>query len=159
MARSVGNSDPGTLGLSPCWACAFGETDDVADEQFHGLFLTEKGGFGFINQGHIARFNKGVAFLGTQESALEAINVTLHAAGFDTEGRAVFIVSDEFRSKFGVPEAQVRQELNKLREFGVLVLSLRDALDGPDALEVIWTAPMEQEDANNIRALEHRRPA
>lgn len=158
MARSVGNSDPGTLGLSSCWACAFGDAADVADDQFHGLFLTEKGGFGFLNQRHIARFNKGVAFIGTQDTALEGINISLLGAGFDGEGRVVFIVTDDFRAKFGVPEPQVRKELDKLREYGALILSSREVLEGPLALEVVWTAPIEQTDAEHIQAAEWRRP-
>jgi hypothetical protein len=111
MAQRFGQSKEGKLGPSACWAIALDEVEDVASAAFKGIFLTEKGGFGFLNQGHVARFNKEVAFIGTLESALEGIDVRLVGVGLDLEQRIVFIVSEGYRAKFGVPEPAIRKEL------------------------------------------------
>jgi hypothetical protein len=158
FAQRFGNSSPGRLGLSECWSVALSEINDPEDPAFKGFFLTQKGGFGFLNQGHIVRFNKGVAFLGTQESALEGIDVVLIGVGIDVLERAVFIVQEPYRNRFGVPPPAVAKELTALRECGILVLGANEVLEVPDAIEVVWTVPKEQASADDIRAEEHVRP-
>jgi hypothetical protein len=157
LAQRFGNSSPGKLGLSSCWSVALGETSDPEDPAFKGFFLTQKGGFGFLNQAHIVRFNKGVAFLGTQETALEGIDVVLVAVGIDAQDRAVFIVKEPYRTKFGVPPPAVEKELSSLRDCGILVLGISEALESPDVIEVLWTVPQEQTSAEDIKAEEHVR--
>lgn len=158
MARLFGNSFETRLGLSNCWASAMGETRDPSHPEFKGVFLTEKGGLGYLNCGHIVRFNKGVAFLGTQENALEGIGITLLAIGLDSDERVVFIVNDNFRSKFGVPAQKVAEELARLQQFGSLIMSVDEVLAIDDPIEVLWTAPAQQSDPANPQAIEHHRP-
>ncbi len=159
MAERLGNSRQGQLGISACWAIALGETEDLEDAAFKGVFLTEKGGLGFLNRGHITRFNKGVAFLGTQESALEGIDVRLLAVGLDLEQRIVFILSDNYRSKFGVASQAVARELEILKQHGAVILSVPELLQSQEPLEVVWTAPAVQENFADPQALEHERPS
>jgi len=159
VARHFGNSSPGKLGLSSCWSVALNETRDPEDPAFKGFFLTQKGGFGFLNQGHIVRFNKGVAFLGTQETALEGIDVALVAVGMDALDRAVFIVKEPYRTKFGVPPQAVEKELSSLRNCGMVVLGVSEALESADPLEILWTVPQEQASPDDIKAEEHVRAA
>ncbi len=159
MAEWFGNSNESQFGLSACWAVALGETEDASDPQFKGVFLTAKGGLGFINQGHLARFQNGVVFLGTPESALEGIEVRLLAAGLDTEGRVTFVVTQGYRAKFGVPEPAVRRELERLKDYGVAVMSVREALESRVPIEVAWTVPLHQADPENLQAVETTRPA
>src|SRR5258708_1383719 len=115
LAEKFGNSREGRFGPNPCWSIALSQTKDIADPAFHGIFLTEKGGLGFLNHGQMARFYNGVAFLGTEESALEGIGVSLAAVGLDSQERIVFITLDDYAAKFGVPERTVAQEVERLR--------------------------------------------
>jgi hypothetical protein len=156
MAATFGNSTPGNLGLSSCWASAQDQeqTQDISNPEFRGIFLTQKGGFGFLNQGHIARFNKGVAFIGTQDDALEGIDVNLIAAGVDAEQRLVFVVSESYRSKFGVQEQSLTQELKKLQSFGAVVQSVKETLESPEPLLVLWTVPAVQQNPDDPKAVE-----
>ncbi len=158
VAETLGNSRQGQLGLSACWAIALGETEDLEDPSFKGVFLTEKGGLGFLHQGHIARFNKGVAFLGTQESALEGIDVRLLAMGLDAEQRVVFIVSEKYRTRFDVPEQAVARQLQVLKELGAVVLSPSEVLRSPVSIETLWTVPREQANPTDPEAMEYFRP-
>src|SRR5262249_48103368 len=73
LAQKFRNSREGNFGASACWSIALTETKDISDPSFKGIFRTQKGGLGFLNGGYMARFNKGVAFIGTHESALEGI--------------------------------------------------------------------------------------
>ena len=74
------------------------------------------------------------------------------------EQRIVFIVTEGYRTKFGVPEQNVVQELACLRTFGALVMSVKEILQSPEPLEVVWTVPADQEDPNDPQALESLRP-
>ena len=159
LAERFGNSREGTLGPWPCWAVTLGETEEMADPQFKGVFLTEKGALGFINQGHMARFYKEVGFLGIPESTLEGIGVSLVAVGLDCEQRVVFIVSNDYRSKFGVPDQVMIQELAQLRKLGAVLLSVKEALESRDPIEVVWTVPAEQRVPGDPQALESAKPA
>jgi len=84
--------------------------------------------------------------------------MALVALATDLEQRIVFIVTDGYRTKFGVPEQTVVQELACLRTFGALVMSLSEVLHSPEPLEVVWTVPAEQEDPGDPQALESLRP-
>jgi hypothetical protein len=158
MAEHFGNSSEGYFGPIPCWACSLGEVEDIADPAFRGVFLTQKGGLGYLNQGHMARFRNEVAFIGTLETTIEGIGVKLVALATDLEQRIVFIVTEGYRTKFGVPEQTVVQELACLRTFGALVKSVKEVLQSPEPLEVVWTVPAEQEDPSDPQALESLRP-
>jgi hypothetical protein len=158
LAEHIGNSSEGYFGPIPCWACSLGEVEDIADPAFRGVFLTQKGGLGYLNQGHLARFRNEVAFIGNLEATIEGIGVALVALATDVEQRVVFIVNEGYRTKFGVPEQTVVQELACLRTFGALVMSVKEVLQSPEPLEVVWTVPAEQEDPADPQALECLRP-
>jgi hypothetical protein len=154
MAEHFGNSHQGQVGPMSCWAVALGETEDIGDSAFRGIFLTEKHGLGFLNHGHMARFYKGVAFIGTQDSALEGIGINLVAVGIDVDQRIVFIVAVDYLAKFDVPERALKEELARLIESGARVLSVIEALGSTVALEVVWTVPAEQQNPMDPQALE-----
>ncbi len=158
IAEHLGNSEQGRFGLSACWSIALGETADIAEPEFKGIFLTEKGGFGFVNHGELVRFNKGVVFVGTQETGIEGIEVSLVAVGMDGNLRIVFIVNELSASKFGVPEPAFKQELGRLVASGALVMSVAEVLRSPEPLDIVWTVPAEQEDALNPQVVESMRP-
>ena len=106
----------------------------------------------------MARFYNGVAFLGSQDSALEGIQVHLLAVGLDAQERLVFILSDNYRGQFGVRESTVAEVLGQLRELGVVVMGAREALANADPIEVIWTVPAQQADPSTPEARESTRP-
>jgi hypothetical protein len=118
------------------------------------MFITEKGSLGFLNQGQMARFYNGIAFLGPRESALEGIQVKLVAVGLDVQERVVFVVSDNYRAQFGVQEVTVASVVNRLRECGAVIMSVRETVASTDPLEVVWTAPAEQSDPSSPEARE-----
>jgi hypothetical protein len=159
IAERFGNSGDGTFGLSRCWAVALDETEDIADPAFKGIFLTEKHGLGFLCQGYMARFNHGVAFIGTQESAIQGIGVSLLGVGFDVQQRVVLVITDDYRKKFGVPEQVLAQELGRLRKYGAVVMSVKEALQSQEPIEVLWTVPAAQESSSDPRVIESIRPA
>jgi hypothetical protein len=144
IAEHFSNSREGHLGPSKCWSVALGDVTDVSDPGFAGIFLTEKGGLGFLGQGRMARFHRGVMFLGTRESVLEGINISLVAVGLDNLGRPVFIVTDDYLLKFGVATQTVTREVARLEHAGASILSIHEVLASPHALEMVWTVPAEQ---------------
>jgi hypothetical protein len=152
VAQYFGNSREGRLGLSGCWAIAFSEVKHIEEENFRGFFLTEKHGLGYINQGHMARFNKGVAFAGEQDSAIEGIGITPCAVALSVEDHIVFIVSEGYRKKFGLPEPAVQKELDALEEYGALVMSISEVLTAELPIRVLWTVPNEQENPQEPQA-------
>ncbi|HOX55784.1 MAG TPA: hypothetical protein P5205_09180 [Candidatus Paceibacterota bacterium] len=158
MAEHYGNSHEDMFGPIPCWASRLGDVDDVCDRAFRGIFLTQKGGLAYLNQGHIARFHKEVAFVGTLESAIEGIGVGLKAVGADSQQRVVFIVTDHYHAHFGLPDQTVVEELKHLREYGALLMSVDEVLHSPEPIEVVWTVPAEQQDADDPQAVENARP-
>jgi hypothetical protein len=158
MAEHFGNSSEAYFGPIPCWACSLGEVDDIADPAFRGIFLTQKGGLGYLNLGHLARFRNEVAFIGTLESTIEGIGVDLVATGTDSQQRIVFIVTEGYRTKFGISEQTVVQELAGLKTYGALVMSVSEVLHSFDPLEVVWTVPAEQKDPSNPQAVESVKP-
>src|ERR1035441_2100766 len=158
MAEHIGNSNEDYFGPIPCWACSLGEVEDIADPAFMAVFLPPMEGRGYLNQGHLARFRNEVAFIGNLEAAIEGIGVALAALAKDLEQRIVFIVTECYRTKFGVPEQTVVQELACLRTFGALVMSVKEVLQSTETLEVVWTVPAEQEDPSDPQALESLRP-
>ena len=159
VARYFGNSSEGTFAAGPCWFIALSESSDIAEEAFKGIFLTEKGGLGFRNRGQIARFNNGVAFIGSVESAHEGIDVNLVGIGVNGCEQIAFIVSDDYRNKFEIPEATWIELLKQLREGGALIMSISEILADSEAIEVIWTLPTEHPDPANPQVLEMRRPS
>jgi hypothetical protein len=158
MAEHFGNSSEAYFGPIPCWACSLGQVDDIADPAFRGILLTQKGGLGYLNLGHMVRFRNEVAFIGTLEATIEGIGVTLVAVAKDLQQRIVFIVTEGYRTKFGIPEQTVVQELACLRQYGALVMSVQEVLHSPEPLELVWTVPAEQEDPSDPQALESLRP-
>jgi hypothetical protein len=158
MAEHFGNSSEAMFGPIPCWACSLGDVDDVCDPAFHGVFLTQKGGLAYLNQGHIARFHNEVVIIGTLESTIEGIGVHLRAVCMDSQQRIIFVVTERLRAQFGIPEQNVAEELTRLRKFGASVLSVPDLLAIPEPIEVVWTVPAEQEDPEDPQAAEHLRP-
>ena len=158
MAEHFGNSSEGYFGPIPCWACSLGEVADLSDPGFRGILLTQKGGLGYVSRGHLARFRNQIAFIGTLESTIEAIGVDLLATATDSEQRVAFIVSEGYRTKFGVSEQMVVQELAGLKTYGALVMSVSEVLHSFEPLEIVWTVPAEQEDPTNPQAVESVRP-
>ncbi|HOC56871.1 MAG TPA: hypothetical protein PKI20_14720 [Verrucomicrobiota bacterium] len=158
MAEHFGNSSEGYFGPIPCWASSLGDVDDICDPGFRGIFLTKKGGLGYLNQGRIARFCHEVAFVGTLESTIEGIGVPLVAVGADSQCRIVFIVTEGYRGQFGVPEHIVAEELEHLRNHDALVLSVNEVLHSLDQVEVVWTVPSQQANPSDPRSVEHLRP-
>jgi hypothetical protein len=146
------------FGPIPCWASSLGEVNDICDPAFRGVFLTRKGGLAYLNQGHIARFNNQVAFVGTLECTIEGIGVDLKAVGVDSQQRIAFILTESYRTQFGIPAPAVVEELARLREYGALMLSVDEVLQSPDPLELVWTVPAEQENPSDPQAVEHLRP-
>jgi hypothetical protein len=158
LAEHFGNSAESFFGPFPCWVCSLGTVEDISDPAFRGVFLTQRGWLGYLNQGQLVRFHNEVAFLGTLESAIEGIGVSLVAAGTDSQQRIVFMVSENYRTKFGLPELTVAQELARLRKSGASVLSVNEVLQSPDPIEVVWTVPVHQEDPSEPQAMEDVRP-
>ncbi len=158
MAEHFGNSSEGYFGPIPCWASSLGDVDDICDPGFRGIFLTQKGGLGYLNQGRIARFRHEVAFVGTLESTIEGIGVPLVAVGADSQRRIVFIVEEGYRGQFGVPEHIVAEELEHLRNHDALVLSVKEVLHSLDPVEVVWTVPNQQANPSDPQAVELLRP-
>jgi hypothetical protein len=159
IAERFGNSRDGAFGLSRCWAVALDETEDIADPAFKGIFLTEKRGLGFVCREQMARFNHGVAFIGTQESAIQGIGVSLLGVGFDVQERIVLVISDDYRKKFGVPDQILAQELGRLEACGAVIMSVKEVLQSQDPIEVLWTVPAAQEHSDDPQIIESVRPA
>jgi hypothetical protein len=159
LAEHFGNSTEGKFGSSTCWSIALSAIEDVGDSAFKGVILTEKGTLAFLNNGHFARFCHGVAFVGTNDTTLEGIGITLIGIGLQAEERIVFILSDGFESKFGVPRQTLAHDLTMLGNYGAVVLSLTEALASNEAIETLWTVPLEQADRSNPEALESVRPS
>jgi hypothetical protein len=158
LAERFGNSNEGKFGPCECWFISMNDVEDIADPAFRGAFITEKGSLGFLSHGEMARFYNGVAFLGKQDSALEGIQVDLTAVGLDTHERLVFVVSDNYRSQFGVRRETLGEVLGRLRECGALVMNARELLANADPIEVIWTVPAEQADPSSPEAREWTKP-
>ena len=158
LAEHFGNSSESFFGPFPCWVCSLGDVEDISDPAFRGVFLTQRGWLGYLNQGRIARFRNEVAFLGTLESTIEGIGVSLVAAGIDSQQRIVFIACENYRTKFGLPELTVGQELARLREYGASLMNINEVLQNPDPIEVVWTVPANQEDLSDAQAVEVIRP-
>jgi hypothetical protein len=158
IAQRFGNSREGAFGDHSCWAIALSQIKDITDPGFKGIFLTEKGGLGFLNEGYVARFNRGVAFLGKKESALEGIGLHLLAVGLNSEQRVVFIVDENYRSKFDVTEQTVRQTQERLKEHGAEVMDAQEALESDQPFELLWTVPAQQENPAEPRAVESSGP-
>ena len=155
LARKFGNSRGGTFGAGACWAIALSATKYISEPTFKGIFLTEKRGLGFLNRGHLARFNNGVAFIGTQDLAIQGVGIQLRAVAMDAQQRLVFIVNEGFRSKFGVPEQTVSATLLRLQQEGAVILGANEVLESAEPIEVAWTAPAQDQNAGSVQAQEH----
>ncbi len=107
----------------------------------------------------MARFNQGVAFIGTQESAIQGIGVSLLGVGLDAQERIVLVITDDYRKKFGVPDQAIAQEFGRLESHGAVILSVKEALHSPNPIEVLWTVPAAQENASDPQTVESIRPA
>ncbi len=157
MAELFGNSTEGKFGPATCWFISLGDVQEITDPSFKGIFLTEKGSLGFLNQDQMARFCNQVAFLGCHKSPLEGIEVDLLAIGLDTSKRVAFIVSDNYREQFGVAQDVLGSVLDRLREYGAMISSVSETLASREPLEVVWTVPAEQSDPDNLQAVESTR--
>lgn len=155
IAQHFGNSGEADLKVGRCWRVLLGGTSDVNDPSFRMLFLTQKSGLGFLGGGRLARFHRGVVFVGTEDSVLEGIDVHLVGVGLAGPAQIVFILRDEFRSKFGVPEQTIEQELAALNRAGALLLTVREVLEGVTALDTVWTVPAGQPDPIEPQAFKH----
>jgi hypothetical protein len=158
LVQKFGNSRESQFGPIACSEIALSDIIDASDPAFHGIFLTAKGGLGFLNQEHQARFQKGVLIIGTGEEAFEGIDVKLLAMGLDCRQRFVFIVSDNYLTKFGVPESAVIQELGRLKMYGAIVASRQEILASSDPIEVVWTVPAEELNVEDPAVIETQRP-
>jgi len=158
IAERFGNSRVGTIGPGSGWTVALGEVSDVADPAFKGIFLTQKGGFGFLGRDAMLRFHRGVIFLGSRASVLEGIDVALLAVGLFEQSDFVFVVNDGFTSKFDVPQQAVGRELARLSNAGAIVLSKSEVLAAERALELVWTVPADQSNPLEPEVLESLRP-
>ena len=154
IAERFGNSNEGRLGPGACWFVTLTGPNDIADPAFKGVFLTERRSLGFLHSGQMARFCNAAAFIGPQQDALEGVQVKLVAVGLDARERVVFIASDNYRAKFGVPETTLTDALNRLSQQGAVVMGVKEALAAREPLEVVWTVPAEQPDPNGPQALE-----
>jgi hypothetical protein len=159
LAERFGNSREGTIGMGNGWAVALGDVTDLSDPGFKGVFLTQKGGFGFFGPNAMVRFHRGVVFIGSRESVLEGIGVDLLGAGLDEQGDLVFIVSDGFASRFDVADKIVARELARVREASAILVSEKEVLETTSALEMVWTVPAEQPNPLDPQAVESTRPA
>jgi hypothetical protein len=159
LARHFENSSEGTFGQTPCWFISLNGESDVAAPAFKGIFLTEKGGLGFLSNGQIARFNNGVGFIGKTKAAHEAIGINLVGIGLSARSQIAFILADNYRSKFELPEKSLDQLFKQLNESGAVIISISELLADQERIEVIWTLPSEQADANNPQVVELRPPA
>ncbi|HEY5912043.1 MAG TPA: hypothetical protein VJA21_15675 [Verrucomicrobiae bacterium] len=157
IAARVGDSREGKLTGETCWYIKLSDAEDPSDPGFQGIFLSAKGGFGFLSKGHLVRFENGSVSIGLKESALTGAGVRLLAVGMDIEGRFVFIVSDEYQSRFGTPKSRAAEELVHLKEEGAVVMSIKDCLESAVPLEFVWTAPAVQADPTNPQATETTR--
>jgi len=101
------------------------------------------------------RFYNEIVFLGPQQYTLEGIGIRLLAVGLDARERFVFILSDGYRAKFGVPDATLTEVLDRLSEFGAVVLSVSEVLASAEPLTVLWTAPADQVNPDQPEAREH----
>jgi hypothetical protein len=158
MAEHFGNSSVGKFGPATCWFIRLGNVQDIRNPGFKGIFLTEKGSVGFLNDGVLARFYNGMAFFGTQESTLEGIGIFLTAIGLDAHERLVFFVSEDYRAKFGVAEKALQGLLQRLRAHGSVITNTSEALSSPEPLKILWTIPVEQVDPKNPEVLESTAP-
>jgi hypothetical protein len=102
----------------------------------------------------MVRFCSGVAFVGKQTAPLEGIQIDLIAVGLHLPERVVFIVSDDYRTKFAIPEAALSEVLNRLREHGAVIMSVAETVASPEPIEVVWTVPENQPDPKDPEALE-----
>src|SRR5262249_24026310 len=119
-----------------------------------GIFLTEKSGLGFLSKGQIARFNHGVAFLSKVESVHEGIGVDLVGLGLIGRSQVAFVVANDYRKKFELPEATVLEVLKQLNESGAVIMSILEILSDRERVEVLWTLPAEQPDPDNPQVVE-----
>jgi hypothetical protein len=160
LAEHFGNSEESFFGPFPCWVCSLGAVADISDPGFRGVFLTEKGWLGYLSRGHLVRFHNEVAFLGTLESSIEGIGVSLVAAGTGTDAhqRIVFIVTENYRARFGLPDLTVAQALARLREAGASLMSVNEVLQSSEPIEVVWSVPAHQENPHDPQAVEDLRP-
>lgn len=159
IAEHVGNSDKARFGNAECWLVSFNGIQEPAQPDFKGVFLVEKHCLGFLSGGHAARFEDDATLLGPSKGLLKATDVRLVAAGMDRDKRCVFIVSEGYRAKFGVPEQAVGDVLEGLKDKGAIVMSVREAFASTQPIEVVWTVPVEQANPAEPQAFESTSPA
>jgi hypothetical protein len=158
MATHFGNSSEGKFGPVTCWFICLGEAEQLEDPMFKGIFLSEKGSLGFFGEGQIARFSNRVAFIGTRQETHEGIQINLVAVGLDAHERLVFIVSNDYRDKFGIPEVTLSEVMNRLKAQGAVILSIAETLASHEPLKLVWTVPAEQPDPTDPQAVESTQP-
>ncbi len=158
IAARLHNSREGRLLGSKCWLVDLvqsEESDDSIPETARTcIFLAETGAFGFAGSGWLCRFETARATIGPEASQLKGEGVRLLALGLDAADRFVFVVSDGYPEKFGVAAQELETVLAGLREQGALLMSVKEVVESPDPLQVLWTVPVDQENPADPRALE-----
>ena len=158
IAARFGNSMETKIGDSSCWIVALGDVRDFGDPGFKGVFMAAEGAVGYLERGHLARFRRGVCYLGTPESGIEGPGVDLQAVGMDAARRIIFVVRGEYLGKFGVAGPPTVQEWLRSIESGARILNVQEVLNSPEPLEIVWTAPEQQPNPMDPQGLESLRP-
>ena len=168
MAEKLGNSDIGNKrNGADCWVIKLNEITDTENPGFKGVFFTNKGELGFINNGMIARFDKGIFYIGTLESQIGGSGVSLVATGIDDKERFVVIVDNDYRTKLIKDildkggnkieaEATIDKMLEQLKDSGISVMSVKEVLDSAEPLKMVWTISA-AEATPNSKAHEYNR--
>jgi hypothetical protein len=84
--------------------------------------------------------------------------VKLKAVGADSQQRIVFIVTENYRTQFGIPVQTVAEELARLKEYGASVMSASEVLHSPEPIAVVWSVHAKQQNPSELQAVEELRP-
>lgn len=159
MAEHVGNSEKGRLDSSDCWLITMSGANEPTHADFRGFFLIENDRLGFIGNGKTAQFGQEAVLLSTGESVLKAAGVRLLGIGIDASQHFVFLLSDDYLEKFGVPAETLGAALTGLKQQGVSVMSIEEATASETPIEIMWTVPAEQATSGKPQAIETQRDA
>ncbi len=156
IATWLRNSREGELLGHKCWVVeineAQGEDALTAERCSKAIVLKGDGGFGFVRDNWICLFENGRVAFGPNESPLKADQVRLMATGMNAVGRFVFVVNDGYRSQ--LPKEQLIAMLAQLEQKGAVLLSAEELFESCEAMQVVWTVPVEQANPADPQALE-----
>jgi hypothetical protein len=158
IAERFGNSRENKIGNSSCWIVALGDVQEFENPDFKGFFMAADGGVGYLERGRLARFRRGVCYLGTPESGIEGPGVDLQAIGVDTVGRIIFVVRGDYLGKFGVAGPPTVQEWLRSIESGARILTVQEVLNSLEPLEIVWSVPEQQPNPIDPQGVESLRP-